>query len=80
MGERVIALTQCGKGQLRINNALARHHAANRSRQLSRRSILEQEPDGSTLHRLAQIAAPPKGREDHNPAGWQALMQGVSRA
>ena len=45
LGKRIIALTERGGGQSRIDDALTRHDAADRYGRLSGRRFLDQEAD-----------------------------------
>ena len=67
--EGTVAFAQSRQGELRVNNALAGHHAPDSARQLGRRRVLEQEADRAVFHGLAQIATAPKGRQDYHAAG-----------
>src|SRR5579884_1247827 len=73
--ERIVSLAECGKRQIGINNALARHDAPDGSRQFSRRGIFEKKTDHPTFHSPAQVARTSKGGQDHHAACWHLIAQ-----
>src|SRR5258706_6488614 len=72
--ERIVPVAQGRKGEIGIDDSFASHYTPDCYCQLVSRRIFQQKPNRAAFHCLAKITASPKGGENYDSTGRQALM------
>ena len=78
LGQRVAGSGQGLGREVRVDDALTRHHLAHGRRERVGRRVLDHEAAGAGLHRAAQVAGPPEGR-DHEDFDVRVLLADAGR-